>query len=171
MVLRDAMPVSVMNLRTTPEALTQWVESSTVETFGKYGVLSERELHSRYEVYVEQYVIKTNIEAEMTFDIAKTMILPAAITYYNQIQASGLGLKMAKGLEEGLALMALANDELDLEFADGGLGVHRQRHPCFRPVGLIVWALTITVDARVDKGSSGRTLPGRQGVSTGDGPR
>jgi glutamine synthetase len=106
------------NLRTTPESLPEWIAPSTVETFAAYSVLSDRELHSRYEVYVEQYVIKINIEAEMTFDIAKTMILPAAINYYNQIQTSGLGLRMAKGLEEGLAAMAIAIDELELANAD-----------------------------------------------------
>ena len=49
-------------------------------------MLSERELHSRYEVYIEQYVIKTNIEAETTYDIAKTSILPAAIQYLNDLK-------------------------------------------------------------------------------------
>jgi glutamine synthetase len=76
-------------------------------------VLSERELHSRYEVYIEQYVIKTNIEAETTYGIAKTMILPAAIEYYNQIQASGLGLTTAKGLSEALVAMSTAINELE----------------------------------------------------------
>ncbi|MGH2959749.1 MAG: glutamine synthetase type III, partial [Solirubrobacterales bacterium] len=54
----------------------------------------------------------TNIEAETTFDIAKTSILPAAITYYNQIQTSGLGLDVAKGLTEGLVGLSAAIDEL-----------------------------------------------------------
>jgi glutamine synthetase len=77
----EAEKRGLKNLRTTPEALKEWTEPSTVETFGKYNVLSERELHSRYEVYTEQYVIKTNIEAETTYDMAKTSILPAALRY------------------------------------------------------------------------------------------
>jgi glutamine synthetase len=108
------------NLRTTPDALPEWIAPETVETFSAYNVLSERELHSRYDVYVEQYVIKTNIEAELTFDIAKTMILPAAIEYHNKIQASSLGLRLAKGLEEGLAAMAIAIDELEEANSDEG---------------------------------------------------
>jgi glutamine synthetase len=48
---------------------------------GKYKVLSERELESRYEVWLEQYIIKANIEAETGDSIARTMILPAALRY------------------------------------------------------------------------------------------
>ena len=43
---------------------------------GAYDVLSERELESRYEVFVEQYIAKLNIEAETTFSMAKTLLLP-----------------------------------------------------------------------------------------------
>ena len=44
-------------------------------------VLSERELESRYEVWVEQYAIRANIEAETAASIARTMLLPAALRY------------------------------------------------------------------------------------------
>ena len=40
-------------------------------------MLSERELHSRYEVAVEQYITTINIEAETAASIARTMLLPA----------------------------------------------------------------------------------------------
>jgi glutamine synthetase len=69
------------NLRTTPDALPEVVSEQTVRAFGKYEVLSERELESRYEVWLEQYAIRANIEAETAESIAKTMILPAALRY------------------------------------------------------------------------------------------
>ena len=56
---------------------------------GNYDVLSERELESRYEVFVEQYIAKVNIEAETTFSMAKTMLLPAAIRYLVELGAAG----------------------------------------------------------------------------------
>jgi glutamine synthetase len=108
----EAESRGLLDLKTTPVALKQWTEGLTVETFDKYNVLTERELHSRYEVFVEQYVIKTNIEAETTFDIAKTSILPAAIKYYNEIQTSGLGLSTASGLSEALVALSGAVNEL-----------------------------------------------------------
>jgi glutamine synthetase len=83
----EAAKRGLLNLATTPVSLPYWTAPSTVETFGKYNVLSERELGSREEVYFEQYVIKTNIEAETTYDLAKTSILPAAIRYAAEIKA------------------------------------------------------------------------------------
>ena len=53
----------------------------TVEVFEKYEVLSERELESRYEVSLEQYTTTINIEGETAASIARTMLLPAAISW------------------------------------------------------------------------------------------
>jgi glutamine synthetase len=77
-------------LRTTPDALPEVIAAPTVEAFDKYHVLSERELHSRYEVWLEQYVTRANIEAETTESIARTMILPAALRHLALIDAAGV---------------------------------------------------------------------------------
>jgi glutamine synthetase len=50
--------------------------------FSRYGVLSERELESRYEVFLEQYVTTVNIEGETAASIARTMLLPASVRWY-----------------------------------------------------------------------------------------
>jgi glutamine synthetase len=68
----------LLNLRSTPDALPYLISDDTVTVFSNYGVLSERELESRYEVFAEQYVTKLNIEAETAASIARTMVLPAA---------------------------------------------------------------------------------------------
>ena len=52
-------------------------------------MLSKRELESRFEVWVEQYTIRANIEAETAADIARTMILPAALRYLALIGTAG----------------------------------------------------------------------------------
>ena len=52
-------------------------------------MLSERELESRYEVLVEQYVTKINIEAETAASIARTMLLPAAVRWSATLDAAG----------------------------------------------------------------------------------
>ena len=57
--------------------------------FERYEVLSERELESRFEVAVEQYSTKLNIEAETAASIARTMILPAAVRYLGELKAGG----------------------------------------------------------------------------------
>jgi glutamine synthetase len=84
----EAEERGLANLRTTPDALPWLVEDQTVSVFSNYGVLSERELHSRYDVYVEQYVVKVNIEAETAAAIARTMLLPAAVRYLELLKAA-----------------------------------------------------------------------------------
>ncbi len=53
-------------------------------------MLSKRELESRFEVWIEQYALRANIEAETTFSIAKTMILPAALRHLALIAEAGV---------------------------------------------------------------------------------
>ncbi|HVE67106.1 MAG TPA: glutamine synthetase III [Solirubrobacteraceae bacterium] len=86
----EAEARGLANLRTTPDALPWLVEDSTVRVFSDYGVLSERELESRYEVQVEQYVVKVNIEAETAASIARTMLLPAAVRHLSTLRAAGV---------------------------------------------------------------------------------
>ncbi len=68
----------LLNLRQTPDALPYLVADETITVFDNYGVLSQREIQSRHEVSLEQYVTKLNIEAETAASIARTMLLPAA---------------------------------------------------------------------------------------------
>ena len=84
----EAEQRGLANLRQSPDALPWLVEPSTVEVFAKYDVLSERELESRYEVLLEQYVTTVNIEGETAASIARTMLLPAAIQWFAALDAA-----------------------------------------------------------------------------------
>ena len=74
----EAEQRGLLNLRTTPDALPYLVSDDTVGLFESHKVLSRRELESRHEVFLEQYVTKLNIEAETAASIARSMLLPAA---------------------------------------------------------------------------------------------
>ncbi len=87
---KEAEKRGLANLRSTPDALPWLVDKGTVALFKKYKVLSKRELKSRYEVFTEQYAVKLNIEAETAAAIARTMLLPAAVRYLNELKATGL---------------------------------------------------------------------------------
>jgi glutamine synthetase len=87
---KEAEKRGLANLKTTPDALPWIVEKSTVATFKKYKVLSKRELEARYEVFTEQYVMNINIEAETAASIGRTMVLPAAVRYLNELRLTGL---------------------------------------------------------------------------------
>ena len=92
------------NLRTTPDALPSLISELTVGVFSKYDVLSERELEARFEVMVEQYTTKLNIEAETAAHLARTFLLPAAIKHLATLQAAGAstGIDALKGEVTGL---------------------------------------------------------------------
>jgi glutamine synthetase len=85
----EAEKRGLSNLRTTPDALPWLVEKQTIDAFERYEVLSERELESRFEVFVEQYATNLNIEAETAASIARTMLLPAAIRHLAELRAAG----------------------------------------------------------------------------------
>jgi glutamine synthetase len=86
----EAEKRGLLNLPTTPDALPWYIDKQTVAAFKKYNVLSKRELESRYDVALEQYAVKLNIEAETAANIARTMILPAAVRHLVELKAVGL---------------------------------------------------------------------------------
>ena len=101
----EAEARGLANLRQCPDALPWLIEPSTVEVFEKYEVLSERELHSRYEVAVEQYITTINIEAETAASIARTMLLPAAIRWLVTLESVKGGTAAARLVEETSGLV------------------------------------------------------------------
>ena len=79
------------DLRTTPDALPEVLADATKSMMTKYAVLNDRELESRYEVWLEQYIIRANIEAETADTMARTMILPAALRFLALGDEAGIG--------------------------------------------------------------------------------
>ncbi len=77
----EAARRGLKNLRTTPDALPEVIAPTTIQAFEQYSVLSQRELEARYEVWVEQYAMQANIEAETAATIARTMIIPAVLRH------------------------------------------------------------------------------------------
>jgi glutamine synthetase len=116
---KEAEARGLANLRQSPDALPWLVEPSTVEVFGKYEVLSERELHSRYEVAVEQYITTINIEAETAASIARTMLLPAAIRWLATLESVNGGTAIGRLTEETSGLVDQFTDAIfELEAAN-----------------------------------------------------
>ncbi len=75
------------NNRTTVDALPSLTTASAKAVFSAFGVLSERELASRVEIFWERYVKVSDIEASCALDMAKTMILPATVRYLGELSA------------------------------------------------------------------------------------
>jgi glutamine synthetase len=85
------------NLHNTMEAIPALVSDKALALFTKYGVLSERELESRFEVYKEEYESRIAIEGGCCLSMAKTMILPAVIGYQTALADSVQAIESVTG--------------------------------------------------------------------------
>ncbi|MBN8624409.1 MAG: glutamine synthetase III [Planctomycetes bacterium] len=90
---REAEKRGLPNLRNTVDALPVLMKEENAALFAKYGVLSPRETHSRYEIYVERYCKDVNTESLVALSMAKTQILPAAYRYQKELAATAASLK------------------------------------------------------------------------------
>ena len=82
---QEAERRGLLNLRSTLDALPCLSADKNLALFEKYGVLSHREMESRQEIAYEQYFKTVNIEGETAAEIARTMILPAALRYVDEL--------------------------------------------------------------------------------------
>jgi len=83
--VQEAEKRGLPNLKKTPEALKALVSKKSIDLFSKYNILNKIEVLSRYEVYKEQYEMAIDVEAKLTSDIAKTMLLPVALEQLSEL--------------------------------------------------------------------------------------
>jgi glutamine synthetase len=90
---KEAAKRGLPNLKTTPEALPVLTTKPVIELFTKYGILTEAELRSREEIYLEQYAKTLKTEANLVVRMATTIIFPAAMRYQSELAAACANLK------------------------------------------------------------------------------
>ena len=100
----EAAERGLPNLKTTLDALPELIKPESLALFEKYKVFNDREMHSRYEVGLEQYALTIHVEAKLSLEIGSTVILPAAIRYQTEIAQNVATLKAA-GMEPSTALL------------------------------------------------------------------
>ncbi len=91
--VKEAKKRGLNNFKTTPEALEAFVNKKFVALFERHNILTEREQHARYEIYLETYVKKIQIEGRMIGDLATNNIIPTALQYQNRLIENARGLK------------------------------------------------------------------------------
>ncbi|MBN2095646.1 MAG: glutamine synthetase III [Candidatus Aenigmarchaeota archaeon] len=91
----EAKRRGLLNIRATPEALEYLRSEKAQKLFEKYGVYSKRELESRYHILWEMYEKTIDLEGKCMLDLAKTMILPAALRHQRNLCREVLLLKEA----------------------------------------------------------------------------
>ncbi|MEC5150783.1 glutamine synthetase III [Cryobacterium sp. GrIS_2_6] len=106
----DAWPIEaekrgLANLRTTLDALPELITESALDLFDKYKVFNHREMHSRYEIGLEQYALTIGVEARLTLEMGATVILPAAVRHQTEL-AINIGALTAVGVEPDHAALS-----------------------------------------------------------------
>jgi glutamine synthetase len=107
----EAAERGLPNLKTTLDAIPELIKPDAIELFEKYGVFSERELHSRYEVRLEQYALTIGVEAKLALEIGTTIVLPAAVRYQTELAQNVLALKAA-GVPPSMTVLETVSGQL-----------------------------------------------------------
>ncbi len=81
----EAKKRGLPNMKTTPESLEVLKQEKNIRVFKKYGVLSPKEVDSRYEIYKHAYQTTLQIEGSCASTIARTQIIPAAVSFQRQL--------------------------------------------------------------------------------------
>jgi glutamine synthetase len=115
--VKEAEKRSLPNVRNTVDALKSFITPKAIKLFGKYNVLTKDELHSRYEIYTEQYAKHINIEAQTALQLTKRRFIPTAIRFMTELGTSiGVVGKLGSVQKELLtkvdALLVSANKKL-----------------------------------------------------------
>ena len=82
---KEAEKRGLPNLKTTPVALDAMVTEKSKKLFKDNGIFTHAELEARYEIELETYIKKVQIEARVMGDLATNHIIPAAIKYQNEL--------------------------------------------------------------------------------------
>ncbi|WP_333696235.1 glutamine synthetase III family protein [Flavobacterium sp.] len=96
---KEAKKRGLSNHKTTPEALKAKISSKAIELFEELGVMNHVEVEARYEIELEEYTKKIQIEGRVLGDIARNHVIPTAIRYQNILIENVRGLKEIFGKE------------------------------------------------------------------------
>ena len=99
---KEAKKRGLSNIKNTPESLKAYVSQQAMDTFVKNGIFTKEELHARYEIMLEDYMKKIQIEGRVLGEIAYSYVLPPAIEYLTIVATNIRTLKEA-GIKVGKA--------------------------------------------------------------------
>ena len=96
---KEAEKRGLSNHKTTPNALKAKVSKKTIALFEELGIMSKVELEARYEIEMEDYAMRIQIEGRILGDIARNHVIPTAIRYQNILIENVQGLKNIYGTD------------------------------------------------------------------------
>lgn len=91
--VKEAKRRGLSNTKNTPEALKAKISKKTIDLYESLGIMSKVEIEARYEIRVEEYTMRIQIEGRVLGDIARNHVIPTAIKYQNILIENVRGLK------------------------------------------------------------------------------
>ena len=107
---KEAKIRGLSNNTSTPEALKERISKTSLQLFNNLGVMNTIEVEARYEIAIEEYVMRLQIESRTLGDIARNHVIPTAIKYQNILIENVTGLKTIFGA----TFKTLAKQQLEL---------------------------------------------------------
>jgi len=96
---QEAKKRKLSNHKTTPEALKAKIYKKTIALFEEMGIMNKIECEARYEIEVEEYTKRIQIESRVLADIARNHVIPTAIKYQSVLVNNVKGLKEIYGTD------------------------------------------------------------------------
>ena len=93
--IEEAKRRGLVNLRDTVDCMPAYIDPKNVELFTKHGILTKAEMHARYEIHLENYCKVTTIEANTLLEMVQRSILPAVLSYSNDLASTILHKRKA----------------------------------------------------------------------------
>ena len=97
---KEATSRGLSNISSTPEALKAYLKRDYIEIFERLGILTEREFHARYEIELENYIKKIQIESRVIGDLAMNHVVSTAVKYQSQLVLTARALKEMELIRE-----------------------------------------------------------------------
>ncbi|SDB67348.1 glutamine synthetase [Flavobacteriaceae bacterium MAR_2010_188] len=94
---KEAKKRGLSNNKTTPEALKAKISKKSLKLFEDLNIMNKIESESRYEIEMEEYALRIQIEGRVLGDIARNHVIPTAIKYQNILLKNVKGLKDVYG--------------------------------------------------------------------------
>jgi glutamine synthetase len=96
----EAKKRGLNNIPTTPGALEAMISKKSLHMFESQGILSHREQEARYEISLETYTKKIQIESRIMADMVNNQIIPAALNYQKSLVDNVSGMKQVLSVNE-----------------------------------------------------------------------
>ena len=91
--IEEAKKRGLFNLKSTPDALPQWIADKNIELFTKYHIFTKEEIESRYEIWLESYSKILNIESNTMVEMVQKDFLPSVFAYIDKVAATAVAKK------------------------------------------------------------------------------